>query len=92
VAPGEYQRNAVVWLWFKDLSVAAATAKGQGKHWSPGKVLSGFGASQTLQGAHWMVMTWHYGVDAPILAQAVATYAADPAVRKGLEEHLKLPG
>jgi hypothetical protein len=38
-----------------------------------------------------MVLSWQYGVEAPILAKALATYATDPSVRKDLEERLKLP-
>jgi len=92
VASGDYQSNAVVWVWFKDPLAAAATGQGQGKHWSPGTVLKGFKTTGLLQGSDWMVMTWQYGVDAPVLAKALATYATDPVVREGLEKRLELPG
>jgi len=92
VVAGDHQSNAVVWVWLKDPEAAAATGKGEGKHWSPGTVFKGFKTNQLLQKSDWMVMTWQYGVDAPVLAKALATYATDPAVRAGLEERLRLPG
>ena len=68
------------------------SGQGKGKHWATETVLKGFNTTRLLQRADWMVMTWQYGVDAPVLAKVLATYATDPAVREGLEKHLELHG
>lgn len=92
ILPGEYQHNQVVRFWVRDPEALARTGTGGSKAWTRDAILKSVGSSNAWQGCDWMLLTGQYGLNAVLLAQAVATYVTDPSVREGLEEHLKLAG
>jgi hypothetical protein len=90
VRPGQIQNNQVLYLWARDPAALARTAQGAGNKWKPEGILKGLGKTRAWQGCDWAIFTGHYGLNATLLARAVATYVTDPKVRAGLEEHLAL--
>jgi hypothetical protein len=87
---GEYNRNQMVCFWFKSLEALALTGTGESGKWSQEGILREIGRSRPVFGCDWGIMTGLYGVNATLLAKALATYASDPKVREGLADHLRL--
>jgi hypothetical protein len=89
VLPTEFQNNQVIYLLAHDQQALALTATGGGQ-WTPPRMLAQTGKMRKWYGYDWMFMTSHYGLNAVLLARAIATYVTDPEVRLGLERHLEL--
>jgi hypothetical protein len=90
VEPGYRQDNQALFLRVRDPQALAATATGGAGKWGPEAILKGTAWNRTWLRCDWMVLTGPYGLNATLLAKAIATYAADPKVRSGLEERLSL--
>ncbi len=89
IMPTEFQNNQVIYLMARDQQALALTATGSGQ-WTPQRILVQTGKIRKWYGSDWMFMTSHYGLNAALLARAIATYVTDPEVRSGLERHLEL--
>jgi hypothetical protein len=87
---GEFNRNQMVFFWFKDTEALALSGKGTSRKWTQAGILKEIGGSRAVYGCDWGTLTGLYGVNAMLLAKAVVTYASDPKVREGLEDHLRL--
>jgi hypothetical protein len=90
VLPGEFESNQAITLWVRDVQALAATAQGNEERWGSETILKNVARAQKWLGHDWMIMTGNYGLNATLLARAIATYVTDPSVRATLEEQLKL--
>jgi hypothetical protein len=85
---GEFSSNQALYFHFHDPEALAQTAKGR---WTSAQILKGVTKNRSWFGFDHMIMTDHYGLNATLLAKAIATYATDPQVRAELEKHLEIP-
>jgi hypothetical protein len=87
---GDFNQNQMVMILIKNAEWLSLTGKGTWKKWSREGILKEIGNCRAIWGCDWGIITGLYGVNAMLLAKAMATYVTDPQVRAGLEDHLRL--
>ncbi|MFN7975413.1 MAG: hypothetical protein U0166_24270 [Acidobacteriota bacterium] len=91
VSLGEIQRNPVVLILLADPDAVAATALGSDPERARKALQKRFEQDAVWTGAHLALHPFRYGLDAALLAKALARYASDPGSRVELRPRPALP-
>ena len=66
------------------IAIADADSLGIEPRQATGRAMKAIARSRSLMGADFMIMTTHYGIDLPVLADAIARYVNDVSARAEL--------